>query len=321
MEDNKNSFPVDIKDLEIINIFQNIELKQLESQLDQIRKLTLPGGETLLSPSSMNEEIFILLKGELMICLQDNDHHAIARILPGDCVGELSIIDDRAPSAYVKTSGQCTLLAIHRDVLTTMFEQQPDLAVNLLKLLTERFRQNNTILSNSFKLQREYRNKAERDAPTGLHNRAWMNDVFPKQLELSERIGQKVTLMMIDADYFKKVNDNHGHVAGDETLKHLCKVISENLRETDLLVRFGGEELVVLMPGTIVTQAHVVAERVRSLVESQPVILDNGKNVDVTISIGLAEWSEEESVENLIEKADRALYSAKESGRNKVGIF
>jgi len=148
-----------------------------------------------------------------------------------------------------------------------------------------------------------------------------MNDVFPKQLELSERIGQKVTLMMIDADYFKKVNDNHGHVAGDETLKHLCKVISENLRETDLLVRFGGEELVVLMPGTIVTQAHVVAERVRSLVESQPVILDNGKNVDVTISIGLAEWSEEESVENLIEKADRALYSAKESGRNKVGIF
>ena len=75
------------------------------------------------------------------------------------------------------------------------------------------------------------------------------------------------------------------------------------------------------MPGTIVTQAHVVAERVRSLVESQPVILDNGKNVDVTISIGLAEWSEEESVENLIEKADRALYSAKESGRNKVGIF
>ncbi len=320
MDYHHKNLPVSINDFESINIFKKVDLKQLESHLNQVRKIIIPGGETLLSPLESNQEIFILVEGELAITLQKADSHAIARILPGDCVGELSIIDDRPPSAYVKTSGNCTLLTIHRDVLTLMFEQEPDLAVNLLKLLTDRFRKNNNVLINSIQLQREYRDKAERDELTGLHNRAWMSDIFPKQLELSERIGQTVTLLMIDADYFKKVNDTFGHRAGDETLKHLCKIISENLRETDLLVRYGGEELVVLMPGTIVHQAHIVAERVRSIVELQPVTLENGKNITVTISIGMAEWREGENMGDLIDRADRALYVAKDNGRNQIGI-
>ncbi len=166
-----------------------------------------------------------------------------------------------------------------------MFERQPVLAVNLLKLLAERFRQNTDVLVDSIELQQEYRDKSERDVLTGLHNRSWMNEVFPLQLGLSERIGQKVTMIMIDVDHFKKINDNYGHLIGDKALIHLTAVIWENLRETDLPVRFGGEEILVLMPGTVTNRTFTVAERIRTLIEATPLLLDNSKSLNMTISI------------------------------------
>lgn len=313
-----------IENMEIIStaeIFKEVDFEQLESELGEIRKLDLDTGETLLSPSTMNQEIFVLLAGELIICLQENIDHAIARIKPGDCVGEISLIDDRPPSAYVKTASRSSLLAIHRTLLTKMFERQPVLAVNLLKLLADRFRQNTDVLVDSIELQQEYKNKSERDALTGLHNRRWMNEVFPRQLELSERIGQKVTMIMIDVDRFKNINDNYGHLVGDKALIHLTAIIRENLRETDLPVRFGGEEILILMPGIIASRASAVAERIRTLVEATPLLLDDGKSLNMTISIGLAEWNEGEEIESLIGRVDKALYQAKDNGRNQVGIL
>lgn len=301
-------------------IFRQVDFEQLESELGEIRKFELGAGETLLSPLSMNQEIFVLLTGELIICLQGNVEHTIARIQPGDCVGEISLIDDRPPSAYVKTASQSSLLAIHRTLLTKMFERQPVLAVNLLKLLADRFRQNTDVLVGSIELQQEYRDKSERDALTGLHNRSWMNEVFPRQMQLSERIGQKVTMMMIDVDNFKNINDSYGHLVGDKALIHLTSVVRKNLRETDLPVRFGGEEIVVLMPGTLAGRANAVAERVRTLVEVTPLFLATGESLSMTISIGLTEWKEGEDVEALIGRADRALYLSKDNGRNQVSI-
>jgi len=95
---------------------------------------------------------------------------------------------------------------------------------------------------------------------------------------------------MIDADHFKKVNDEHGHAVGDQALNHLTRIIQDNLRQTDLLARYGGEELVVLMPGTLLAHAHLVAERVRALVECTVLTLDDEKHLPITVSIGLAEW-------------------------------
>lgn len=302
-------------------IFRNVDLDKLKSQFDQINMVQIQSGQTILSPSNTNQHIYILHQGELIICLQEKSNYAIATIHPGDCVGEISIIDDRPPSAYVKATRDSRLMTIHRDVLTKMFGLEPLLAVNLMKLFADKFRQNNTVLVNSMELQQEYRTKAERDALTGLYNRTWMNEVFPRQMDLSERIGQKITLVIVDVDHFKKVNDEYGHLIGDMALRHLAFVIQKNLRESDLLVRYGGEELIVLMPGTILSSAHVVAERVRALVMDSPLILENGQKLEMTVSMGMTEWRVGEKLDSMIERSDQALYEAKKNGRNQIQII
>ena len=307
-----------LEDLKKIEVFKQVDTEALHEFLPHITKLQLQADQTLLSPETKNLHIYALLQGELLVCLQPNGQRSITNIIPGDCVGEISIIDDHPPSAYVITTKACEVLSIHRDIITKMFETQPHLAVNLLKLLGERFRQNNNFLVSNMELQEEYRKRAERDDLTKLHNRSWMMEVFPHQLELSQRIGQKVALMMIDADHFKQVNDAHGHHIGDQALQHLTKIIAKVLRETDLLVRYGGEELVILMPGTSETKALLVAERLRGLVESSPLRLEKGAQIKMSISLGLSLWREGETLNNLIERADRAMYTAKQGGRNRV---
>lgn len=315
------SHSIEPSKLEAAGIFKDVDTSVLIQQISKIKLLNIVKGDVLLTPAKFNQHIYVVLSGELNICLTQDGNNIIARIGVGSSVGEISIIDDDPPSAYVQASKDSELMSIHRETLAEMFELQPILAVNLLKVLGERFRQNNETLATSIELQQEYRDKAERDALTGLHNRGWMDEVFPRQLELSQRIGQKVTLAMVDADHFKQVNDQYGHQVGDKALNHLGKVIQEHLRETDLLVRYGGEELVVLMPGTRLGRAHAVAERVRTLVMTTPITLVNGEKLKITISIGMAEWRENEPLEDLMERADQALYQAKGNGRNQVSTF
>jgi diguanylate cyclase (GGDEF)-like protein len=309
-----------LHDLAQIEVFRNIDLAPLEADLGDVLKLNLPASHLLLSPHEKNENIYALLEGGLSVTLEPNGQ-VINRINPGACVGEISIIDDKPPSAWVHTATHCTLLAIHRKVLTSMFEKQPKLAVNLLKLLGERFRHSNQALTESLQLQQEYRRKAERDALTGLHNRVWMDEVFPRQLELSERVGQHICMMMIDADHFKQINDLHGHGAGDDALRHLASLIDNNLRDTDLVVRYGGEEFIALLPGTDASHALQLAENIRHKVADNPLRLSGNTELKLSVSIGVSPWRAGEHLHKLIDRSDKALYQSKGNGRNRVSLI
>jgi diguanylate cyclase (GGDEF)-like protein len=308
----------ELKEIFAARIFEGVDKEQLADSIADVRMVRKGAGEVLLSPIELNKEVFILLEGRLIICLEPDNFHPVATISPGDCVGELSIIDDRPPTAYVICADESRLAAIPRKTITTMFNKEPVLAVNLLSLLAERFRQNNEILITSLGLQRQYRDQAETDALTGIHNRTWMNEVFPRQLELSDRIGQNISLALIDIDHFKLVNDRHGHQTGDTALRHIAHIISSNLRATDLLARYGGEEIMVLMPATDIPTAMGICERLRLITENTPLLMSKGVNIPMTISIGLAQLFSGEGIEELIERADKALYRAKDSGRNKI---
>ena len=128
--------------------------------------------------------------------------------------------------------------------------------------------------------------------------------------------------MMIDIDFFKSVNDTHGHAAGDEVLRTVASIIKQALRESDIPARYGGEEFAVLLPFTHLEEAKIVGERLRKAVEITPITInqdtDEQKNINVTISMGLAEFNNSETGEELFEKADKALYDAKKNGRNQV---
>lgn len=166
---------------------------------------------------------------------------------------------------------------------------------------------------------------ANEDELTGLHNRrAWLAEAR-NQLQLAKRLQSPLSVLMLDVDHFKKVNDSYGHPAGDAVLRALGRLLAGSLRGTDVAGRLGGEEFAVLLPGSDAAGAARVAEGLRQLVEQEP-IPDGGLVLQVTVSIGSASFGQvapdgaAEALNALMRAADQALYTAKQSGRNCVAM-
>lgn len=168
--------------------------------------------------------------------------------------------------------------------------------------------------------QRELERLSQYDELTGLFNRRHFMSLARHELSRSARYGGELSLLMLDVDHFKRVNDDHGHRAGDLVLAALSREIRQALRETDIPGRLGGEEFAVLLPETGAEQAQQVAERLRQAVAGKIIDIGNEKRLACTISIGVAAKPAEPSadLENLLHRADTALYAAKNAGRDRV---
>ncbi len=164
------------------------------------------------------------------------------------------------------------------------------------------------------------RYRSRHDGLTGLLNRRAIEEALLAQVQRSRRTNEPFVVAMLDLDHFKKINDRHGHAAGDRALKHTAAALKAELREVDAVGRFGGEEFLVLMPGATVETALPVADRLRtSLASPAPRIED--VTLRLTASIGIAQWrmpTEEPSI--LVMRADAALYQAKQRGRDCVVV-
>ena len=160
------------------------------------------------------------------------------------------------------------------------------------------------------------------DALTGFYNRRQLEERIKQETSSAKRQHRNLCGIMIDIDYFKKVNDTYGHATGDLVLKTVAREIKHQLRDYDIAGRYGGEEFVILLPFTKIEEAKMVAERLRKAVEDKKIDISGlnpeYKNFGVTISLGVAEYKDEN---NFIENADKALYKAKETGRNRVIIY
>lgn len=161
---------------------------------------------------------------------------------------------------------------------------------------------------------------ATRDALTGIFNRLYFEDVLAQKMLETNRYGTPLALAMIDIDHFKIFNDTHGHLAGDEVLRVVAKVMANSCRKSDIATRYGGEEFALILTGLPKNQnTGSIADRVRKAVE-ETVVDFNGKPLRVTISVGVADFDVKRhpTKEDLIKDADVALYAAKEKGRNQV---
>lgn len=158
---------------------------------------------------------------------------------------------------------------------------------------------------------------AYRDPLTGVHNRAALEEALPREIELACRHDLPLTMVLIDLDHFKRINDNFGHAAGDCALRETAGHVTRLLRTSDRVFRYGGEEFVVLLTATDAEGAAIVTERIRSAIAAEPCRCE-GKNITVTASIGYAEMSLTDNQHTLFDKTDKALYQAKEEGRNRV---
>lgn len=162
---------------------------------------------------------------------------------------------------------------------------------------------------------------SQTDALTQLDNRHHWNTLIDNEFKRVKRYEQISTLMMLDIDHFKKVNDTYGHVAGDKVIAEVSRVIRESVRETDFSARYGGEEFAICLTNTTAANAVILAERLRKAIESA-LVLDDGNVIQVTISTGMAEFTANiESVDQWTKNADSALYKSKENGRNQYTIF
>lgn len=162
------------------------------------------------------------------------------------------------------------------------------------------------------------------DALTNLNNRRQFEIRLKQEIATTKRQGNPLCAMMIDIDFFKKVNDTYGHASGDAVLKGVAGIIKSALRESDIPSRYGGEEFAILLPYTHLDEAKIVGERLRRAVEEASIPIDiedvDTKSLKVTISMGLAEFNTVETGKELFERADKALYEAKTTGRNKVCV-
>lgn len=183
-------------------------------------------------------------------------------------------------------------------------------------------------------LAREHlRRQGQVDMLTQVSNRRNFDTVYAKELARAERSDEPLSCMFVDVDHFKRINDSYGHLAGDLCLKGVAQRIQLQLRKTDLLARFGGEEFVVLLPRSRAREAIQIAERVRRAIEDEPLPVEANEEcgafeIEVTASIGVCSWQpEEERIEDLsllgkqlLQAADSAMYDAKQGGRNLVCI-
>jgi diguanylate cyclase (GGDEF)-like protein len=159
------------------------------------------------------------------------------------------------------------------------------------------------------------------DLLTGLNNRGYWEDCLLKEFGRFQRYKVTCSVVMFDIDHFKKVNDTYGHQAGDEVIREVSRVTSENLRSTDIAGRYGGEEFGVILTSTDAESGMVFCERLRKCIEALEVVHD-GQTIRFTVSLGISEATENTaSYADWLSQADKALYQSKETGRNRTTIY
>jgi diguanylate cyclase (GGDEF)-like protein len=303
--------------LQGIALFRGIDAESMSDLLPQCGRMDVKEGHVLLSPERENHCVYVVLSGRLSVHLGALEAPKIADLGPGACAGEMSLIEDKDPSAFVVATEESHLMVISHTLLWRMVDRSHTFCKNLLIVLSERVRSDNEYIANSLGVLRQAERNAHTDALTGLGNRHWMRTMFEREVTRTLHSNKELCLMMIDVDNFKSFNDQYGHIAGDSALVAVAEALREYLRPTDLVARFGGDEFAVLLPDLKLKQARQTAERIRQQIAGlSPASLSTA----ITVSIGIADRTDRDDVATLVQRADAAMYDAKEAGRNRVAI-
>ncbi len=189
-------------------------------------------------------------------------------------------------------------------------------AIILINDMTENVSRSESLIQVAYQLEED----SNRDSLTNIYNRRYLTEWLSQQAKLVDRYHFKISCLLFDLDFFKSINDDHGHDKGDEVLIEFSEYIASTLRETDIMVRYGGEEFVVMLSHTDINVARVIAERLR--IEVQGLSVAGLPEGAITTSIGVACWNDlkNEDHSDLLKRADAALYKAKHHGRNCICI-
>ena len=302
-------------DLEALDLFRGEEPGFLHWVLHSCRVGSLVPGEILLEPGNNNDALYIILSGRAEVQLTHDDPGSSISLKPGECAGELSLIDGTSPSAMVVAKSHCQVLIIDAEVIWLLIERSSVVARNLMHILSTRMRKNNLELVQSHIQCCIHERDALHDSLTRLKNRRWIETTFAGIVNRCKREGEPLALLMIDTDYFKRYNDAYGHMAGDQLLVAVARVINQNIQTNSHACRYGGDEFVVVLPHIDAPEATEIAEHICcSIRETIP----HAGDTRVSVSIGVASLEPGMHGRQLLASADAALYRAKAAGRDRI---
>lgn len=224
-----------------------------------------------------------------------------------------AVVDDAWMDAWIHNGFFVALALLGFTMLAIRLQRQMDRVTRLQVEVHQKAAQQ------AKRVEAEMRQLATTDGLTGLVNRRHFLDLAEQEMRRFRRYGGQLSLIMLDADHFKRVNDQYGHAGGDDALRHLAREIGSRLRESDVFGRLGGEEFAILLPGADAQGAAELAERLREAVARAPVT-SGERQFPLTISLGVVTCDGSESVDEALHRADLALYQSKERGRNRVTV-
>lgn len=313
-----------VNDIQLFHGLASQEICAIQQALNLCPIVSACAGEIIIDSNSPGACLYVVLSGTLAQASSVTKRqleNATTQYFAGECVGEISVLNEETSVATIAAVCDSQLLLIDAACMWKLIDESNGVARNLLRLLSFRIRAANAQLRNRQKVGEFYRQLSMVDGLTGLHNRSWLNTQLPGLVEHAHATHSELSIIMVDLDHFKKFNDQYGHVAGDEALQAAAKVINNGLRPSDFAARYGGEEMLIILPNTNKESAFVVAERLCERIRQTPVFQDGDKPLPhITASLGLASLEIGQDGVAVIASADIALYRAKEKGRDQVAF-
>jgi diguanylate cyclase (GGDEF)-like protein len=312
--------------LKKINIFSDLNTQELTSIARYLKPCNVKNGTILFKEGDKGDELFIVKKGVIAstIRLPDGTQKQIAQFKGGNFFGEMAIFENAPRSATCIALEKSDLFTMHKDDFYQAIESHPKIAIDImykmLTIITQRLRNTGKFLSDMVRWGNEASKRAITDELTGVYNRRYLDTILQDYFRSSLNLGNSLSLLMIDLDYFREINEHYSNEIGNRVLCEITGVFRRLLKENDIIARYGGDEFTIILPNTNLNQAKEIAETIRRQA-AELMILKNlgGPLSQITLSLGIASFPENsKDLVILKEMADKALYKAKEEGRNKV---
>jgi diguanylate cyclase (GGDEF)-like protein len=312
--------------LESVGVFSLLSRSEVERVIAHLASVELAEGQTLFLEGEPGNELYILAEGSvaISISLPGGAQQQIAQFAPGDFFGEMSIFDNAPRSATCRALIPSVVFSLSKDAFSDIIAQHPRIALKLmyrmLNVTTQRLRDTSQLVSEMVLWGENARKRAITDELTGVYNRRFLEDFLGGYVSEAREKSTALSLVMVDLDHFREINELYGHQKGDEAIRSAAAVFRSLLLEKGVIARYGGDEFVFILPAMEAAEATRLMTRVCREVESLEILKDQkGPITRVTSSMGVASFPEHAAdLDALRALADAALYRAKEDGRNRV---
>ncbi len=312
--------------LKHINIFSDLDDGEIKLIINYFTFHNIKKHTLLFNHGDVDRRLFIVLKGKIIVSnkMPDGSEKIIDEISDGNFFGEMSLFENAPRSADCFAENNSHIITIDENQFDQVINNYPELAIHMmykiLNITTSRFTERSKFLSEIVQYGEKARKRTITDELTGAYNRRFLDDAFFEHFNYAKNHKSCLTIVMIDVDYFRDINNEFGQSVGDSVLKEIVVLIKKYLTENDILARYGGDEFVILLPDMNADSALKIVEKIRCSCEELSLShVDPQLQNTISLSMGLASFPEHSLIpSDLRAKVDESLYKAKENGRNRV---